>query len=360
MQDAKMRVLHLPVNNGSRTSHTVRALRQKGVEAMGLVRTSASIQSPDGLKIFDLGHKRLSSKLLKSIVPWAYSFFRLVRWADILHWYSGAMALPWGLDLAIVRRLHKPGIVEWQGAEIRIPEVEFADNPYYAQALANGYEYQKYESLEQSRRLQQRFREAGFACSTPPGMLQYIQRDIFPSPFILPRRLILADYQPAYPQTNVVRPIVVHSPTAPVGKGTAAVLRAVHMLKTQHDFEFHLIQGMPRSQAVQLVKNADIFLDQFVVGDFGSAALEAMALGKPVICYIKPAVAAQYHQDLPILNASEDTLADVLAQLLANPGQRRHLGQRGRAYVEKHHDAFGLAEKLQVIYRELLESCSKP
>lgn len=351
-----MRVLHLPVNNGSRTSHTVRALRQQGVEAVGLVRANASIQSPEGLKVINLGSKlgsKYSPQLLLAFWPWLYHFIKLVHWADVIHWYSGAMALPFGLDLAIVKWLNKPGLVEWQGVEIRIPEVEFTENPYYTAVYHNGYEYRAYEGLVQSRRVQQKFANVGFACSAPIGMLQYIQPDIFPKPYILPRRLILSEYQPVFPSADIIRPLIVHSPSAPITKGTATVLHTIEVLKTKYNFDFQLIQGLSRSQALQLMSQADIFLDQFVLGDFGSASIEAMALGKPVICYLKPSLAVRYPPELPIIKANQENLLDALEQLIVNSRQRCELGQQGRMYVEKYHDAFQVAHKLNNIYNEL-------
>lgn len=348
-----IRVLHLPVNNGSRTSHTVRALRQIGVDAFGLVRTRALVQSPAGLRIINLGSRRPSGQLLRSILPWVHNFLKYVRWADVIHWYSGAMALPFGLDLALVRRLHKPGIVEWQGSEIRIPEVEFAENPYYRQAYPNGYEYRKTESLDQSRCLQKRFHDAGFATVSPLGMLQYVQRDLFPDVYVVPVRLIMSDYEPAFPSPFRQRAVVIHSPTAPITKGTAAVLSAVQQLENRLDFEFRLVQGLSRDEAIRLTREADVFLDQFVLGDFGSAALEAMAFGKPVICYIKPSLATLYSPELPILSATQEELASVLERVLTDPGLRHDLGRRSRAYVEKHHNALNVAHRLKEIYEEV-------
>lgn len=352
-------MLHLPVNNGSRTSHTVRALRQKGVEAVGLVRTRTFGQSPAGLKIIDLGSKlgsKYSTRLLFFFFPWLYNFLKYIHWADILHWYHGAMALPFGLDLAAVKALDKPGIIEWQGADIRIPEVEFVDNPYYEAVYDDGYEYRQYESLQKSRRLQKQFADAGFACGAPLGMLQYVQKDIFPHAYVVPRRLLLSDYQPVFPQPDAKKPLIAHSPTAPITKGTEIVVRTVEQLKARYDFEFLLIQGLERRQAMQLVARADILLDQFVLGDFGSAALEAMALGKPVVCYIKPSLAAQYPPELPVVKATQETLPDVLEHLLKDSRLREDLGRRGRAYVEKYHDALKVADKIVDIYEELLSN----
>lgn len=278
-----------------------------------------------------------------------------LRWAEVIHWYHGALALPFGLDLALVKRFRKPGLIEWQGADIRIPEVEFAENSYYTAVYHNGYEYRDYETFQKSRRLQQQFAQAGLTCAAPTGMLQYVQRDIFPDVHVLPRRLILSDYQPAFPKPDQTKPLVVHSPTAPVTKGTAAVLQVIEQLQATCDFEFRLIQGIERHQAMQLMAQADILLDQFVLGDFGSATLEAMALGKPVICYLKPSLAAQYPAELPIVNTSQETLSVRLAELLKDARLRHTLGQQGRAYIEKYHNASLVADKLITIYNDLLQ-----
>jgi glycosyltransferase involved in cell wall biosynthesis len=350
-----MRVLHLPTNVGSRNSHTVRALQAQGVDAVGLVRKRHAVQSPEGLNVVDFIPRRYPIQWTLTTLQWIYYLVKFARWADIIHWYSGAFSLPRGIDFTIVKYFKKPGVTEWQGAEIRIPEVEFKDNPYYAAVFDHGYEYRKMESLARSRWQQERFRQAGFVCLAPVGMLQYIQRDIFPNVHILPRRLVLSDYQPILPDPLNTKPIVIHTPTAPIAKGTAAVLKAVESLKAKCNFEFHLIQGMPRSQAMQLMKKADIHLDQFVLGDFGSASLEAMALGKPVVCYLKPSVANLYPSDLPIVKATQEELEDVLMHLIKDVKLRHELGQRGRMYVEKYHNATKVVCQLKSIYEELLE-----
>lgn len=350
-----MRVLHLPVNWASRSSHTVRGLRQKGIDARGIVLSDSAAVSSDGLRVINISPKRYPIGWLRSALRWMYHFVRSVEWSDLIHWYCGVSALPWGLDLATIKYLRKPAIVEWQGSDIRVPEVEFKDNPYYAVAFGSGYEYRRAESLEKSCQRQKRFAKAGFSCAAPVGMLQYVQKDLFPEIWALPRRLMLSDYQPVFPRIDVAQPVVIHSPTAPVAKGTSAVLTTVEHLKTKYDFEFHLVQGMPRDQALQFMKNADILLDQFVLGDFGSSSLEAMALGKVVVCYIKPAVAALYPHDLPVVNATQDNLSDVLEQLIRDGELRNELGRRGRAYVAKYHNAVKIADRLKTIYSELLE-----
>jgi glycosyltransferase involved in cell wall biosynthesis len=79
-----------------------------------------------------------------------------------------------------------------------------------------------------------------------------------------------------------------------------------------------------------------------------------MALGKPVICYMKPFALENHPDDLPIVNANMDNLEAVLADLLRDGEKRYALGRAGRSYIEKYHDASKIAEKLVEIYEGLL------
>jgi len=350
-----VKILHLPVNYGSLLSHTVRGLRQSGIEAYGLAFTASPTQSVDGVESVVQQSDALPSRL-SSRLRWSIVFLRRMLSArpDLIHWYFGQNALPGGLDRMLVKALKVPRLVEWQGSDIRIPEVEFADNPFYKSAYENGYEYQRLESREQSLRRQRRFAEAGFASAAPVGMMQYVQREIFPHTYLVPQRLVVSDYVPVYPAKDETQPLVVHSPSAPFTKGTAAVLRAIEKLKPVRSFRFELVQGVPRHEALARIQRADIFLDQFVLGDRGMAALEAMALGKPVICYIKPSLVSQYPADTPIVNATQDTLADVLDELLGNATLRHTLGEQGRAYIEKYFEPSRTTAELMAVYRAVI------
>src|SRR5262249_21623277 len=97
----------------------------------------------------------------------------------------------------------------------------------------------------------------------------------------------------------------------------------------------------------------DLFLDQFTVGAEGLAALEAMALGKPVVCFIKSSLQPRYPSDFPIVIADPEDLADVIAPLIKDGGKRLELGRQSRNYVETQHDARKLAAQLIEIYKDL-------
>jgi glycosyltransferase involved in cell wall biosynthesis len=345
-----VRVLHLPVNVASHLATTVRGLREAGVEAEGLVAVAAArIQDTVGVDVIVRTPSRRSPRWW---IEAARALGRLrcaIRRADVIHWHMTAM-FPGALDVLFAASLGKAGVVEFSGGDIRIPEVEMADNPYYAAAWPR-YEYRRHESRRRSLANQRAFARAGFeAVVCSPSMLPYLDRSLFPDAHYVPYRIFLGDFAPVYPDPDRSLPLVVHASTAPVCKGTAAVRAAVDALRGRHEFEYVDLVWAPRREALAAMARADVYLDQFVLGSHGSAAIEAMALGKPVVGYVKPSMRPQYPADVPLVHATQESLPEVLAGLLADGARRRELGVAGRAYVERHHDSVLLAKDLVAVY----------
>jgi len=86
-----------------------------------------------------------------------------------------------------------------------------------------------------------------------------------------------------------------------------------------------------------------------------------MALGKPVICYIREGdlkfLPEQMRRDLPIINATPATLCDVLREwLTVRRHELREMGRRSRAYVERWHDPLQIATALKREYEAVMLS----
>jgi glycosyltransferase involved in cell wall biosynthesis len=359
-----MRVLHLPSNAASQISIMVRAQRSIGLDARGLVIDPHIMQTSEGIRFIapiapHVGWVRRRWQAARRLAVIASA----VQWADIVHWHSNTRLAFRDADLKMVAALDKARIVEFWGSDIRIPEIATRDNPYLAKLLADsdsdadGRAPTYPISQQRSRCSQERFARHGFECLVPgPELPDYIQQDLFPSPYRAEAVLNLEEFVPSYPDPDRSRPVVVHTPSRLAIKGTAAVLAAVEQLKARYDFEFRLVHNVPRAEALEIVCDCDILLDQFVIGSFGTAALEAMAFGKPAVCYLKPSVVANLPADAPYVNANPDNLAEVVTSLLADGSRRQEIGRNSRAYVEKHHDARTVARQLAGIYAELLSS----
>lgn len=149
---------------------------------------------------------------------------------------------------------------------------------------------------------------------------------------------------------------VVHSPNHPHYKGTDYLVEAVEELKREGvPIELVLVQGMPTDEARARYEEADVIADQFLIGAYALFAIEGMALGKPVLCYLNDRFALHHPEwaECPIVNTNPETIADNLRRLAADPELRAELGSRGPAYAEKHHSLRAVGAKLDAIYREL-------
>lgn len=120
--------------------------------------------------------------------------------------------------------------------------------------------------------------------------------------------------------------------------------------------------GIPNKEVRFLQAQADIFLDMLTYGWFGANAREAMMLGKPVICYIRPEwleslreEIPEYADELPIISATPETIEHVLRDLISNPEKRREIGMRGREFAMKWHSAEAAGRRFNEIYSELLQ-----
>jgi len=120
--------------------------------------------------------------------------------------------------------------------------------------------------------------------------------------------------------------------------------------------------GIPNRDVRFLQAQADIFLDMLTFGWFGANVREAMMLGKPVICFVRPEwleslrqEIPDYAKELPVVSATPDTVEEVLLDLIANPEKRREIGQRGREFAVKWHSAEAGGRRFDEIYGKLLQ-----
>ena len=77
-----------------------------------------------------------------------------------------------------------------------------------------------------------------------------------------------------------------------------------------------------------------------------------MALGKPVLCYLRNASTAIDPENCPIVNVSPDTLYDTLRHCLEGRIDLIALGRRSRSYVECYCSLEAVAIRLGHLYLE--------
>jgi hypothetical protein len=145
-------------------------------------------------------------------------------------------------------------------------------------------------------------------------------------------------------------------------KSTHVYVPLVERLQSEgHDVELVFFDNVPNRTLRYYQLQADIVVDMLSYGWFGANVREAMMLGKPVVCNVRPewleTVRRQnpdYAAELPIVSATPETAYDIVRDLVENPEKRREIGRRSRAFAVKWHSAQAAAHRLDRFYRDLM------
>jgi hypothetical protein len=163
-------------------------------------------------------------------------------------------------------------------------------------------------------------------------------------------------YRPAYPEPAPGQPLrIVHASNHRMFKGTRFLIEAVEQLQAEREpVELVLVERVPNTRALELYRSADVIFDQCIMGNYGFFALEGMALGKPVMCFIRhPERYVLSPDECPIINTHISTLKKDLRYLLQQRQGLPEMGRRGRAYVEKHFSLPAFARRLAAAYNRI-------
>jgi len=187
-----------------------------------------------------------------------------------------------------------------------------------------------------------------------------ISADASLDPFI-PRRDLRFKYFPVDTETLAPvplvphdPPVIVHAPNHRFVKGTPELLESVARLQSRGiACELRLVEGVPRAEAQAIYASADVIADQFIIGAYGSFAMEGLALGKPVLTYLDQEHLRDPAFNLPIVNTTLENMDRVLAVLLSVPELRHRLGKAGRAAAERYQSYEAIGEVWHRIYQHV-------
>lgn len=137
-------------------------------------------------------------------------------------------------------------------------------------------------------------------------------------------------------------PVVMHAPTNPAVKGTALIEPSVHRLAADGIIDYQRIIKVPAAEMPRKYEHADVVLDQFALGIYATTSIEAMAAGRLVVAHLHEQVREHIRKvtglEAPVVEATPDTIGEVLRDVAARPDHYRAIAQRGPEYVEAVHN----------------------
>lgn len=332
-----MRVLQAPSEIAGQTSILARALRDLGVEAWSLATNPTfAAYTVDEMVPYD------AMSPLPRYAGYARNLLRhLGRW-DVFHFHFGrTLVPPHNFDLPLYRALGKPLVFHFHGCDVRNRAHMLAT---HAHSTCTECDPPFCIPARQRRILATTAGQARIVST--PDLLESV-----PDATQVHVAVWLADYAPA-PFRAVPRRVL-HAPTHRGIKGTPYVERAFELLRPRFpDVTFEVLEKKSWPDLKAAMAACDVFVDQLHMGWYGMVSAEAMAMARPTLCYIRPDFEPRL-KDGPVVRTSVETLADDLADLLGDAPRRRALGEAGRAYVEREHEAHVIAARLIALYKSL-------
>jgi len=305
-----MRILHGPLDYGGQGFKISRAQRKLGHKSdFAVFRSSFSRFPADFVLKDEKGGWTRTRKI--------FFLLKCLRDYDIFHFHSESIFAAEFRDIPLLKKLGKKIIFHFHGSEIR------------------------------GKKMDPRIKSAHIRLVSTPDLFQYVPDGIW-----IPQPIDLEYWKPL-PIDHIKTPVtIVHAPSHRKKKGTELIISIVKELKREsYPVELSLIEGKPYDSLKDHYQKGDIFMDQLFIGAYGNFALEGMALKKPVCIFIKESLLPLYPEKLPVMNSNPGNLKQKLKELIEDVNLRKELGEKGRAYVEKHHDVKEVALKCLSIYQ---------
>lgn len=349
----ELRVLH-GISGAANQPYTItRGLRRIGFEVADNVCMSTGNKMHYG-RDFELTECTDREKLF-------YYINRLSSKYDLFHFHFRSLhrmpdfGFPTGLDLLQLKSAGKVVIMSFRGGEVRLPSV-FKNVTKYNYVDENpGGLITSMPEEEQKAFIDFCKSVCDEVIVSDPELLTYV-----PDAKIVPRAI---DLKTVPYKTNgftskenweEVGPLIVHIPSRESVKGSHFIKKALEELREEGlKFRFRFATEITHEEVMELYAQADIVIDQLRIGWYGVASVEAMALGKCTVAYVREDI--QHHLvpfGNPIVNANPENIKSVVKELVYNREKVVRQGVIGRKFVEDYHCSDKVALKYKNVYED--------
>jgi len=364
-----MKVLHLPTSVGGNAWGLAQGERALGLESSVLVAQDNWPDYPADIRL----HLEEVPTLFGKLARLAATFFQIRGRYDIFHFNFGHSLISFPSP-----------------AKERLPALfkhaDHRDLPFYPRTAGLFVTYQgcdarqKYPTMERTRigpchdrncygglcdsgRLD-KYRRHGISqmaryvehmWALNPDLLYFLPRE---KSSFLPYTISGWSDLPMRPPQLRQKLRIVHAPTNREAKGSDMILASLKSVDSAHPgvIEIQLVENVSREQALKALREADLVVDQILVGWYGGVAVEAMKMAKPVIARVATEdlqfIPRQMAEDIQqtIIQADPGTIHEVLLRCI---GDRDFLRLRAAAsleYVHRWHDPVKVATQVKQAY----------
>jgi hypothetical protein len=127
------------------------------------------------------------------------------------------------------------------------------------------------------------------------------------------------------------------------------------------EIDLVLAEGIPNDVLLNEIAEADVVVDQLIIGWYAMFAIESMALETACITYLDPDLVKLFTRaglieadECPLISATPESIKETLRDCAADKSRLVTRGALGRAYVEKHHSLDAIGRMFDEIQKRVL------
>jgi hypothetical protein len=368
----KLKVIHLPTTVGGNPQGISKHLKELGVDSTTWTLQQNYFGYPADKVLLSNNSNRITSELVKIkylsyIFNFDVVFFNFGRGLFtpffpvrnkgnsflknflilFLNFYNTLMSK---LEVILLRKMGIPIFIQYQGDDARQGDYCLANFKIsFADKVDENY-YNKNSDLAKRKSIKFYENVAHKIYALNPDLLHVLPSS---AEFLPYSHVNLDEWTPVFTQLED-RPLRIgHAPSHRAVKGTDLFLFACDKLKEfGYEFEIVLVEGKSNAEAKEIYKTIDVLVDQLFAGWYGGLSVEVMALGKPVVVYLREEdlhfVPTQMRLDLPFFKATPTSIIEVLKLILEMPrSELLNVAVKSRQFVEDWHNPLKIAEKIK-------------
>ncbi len=342
-----MRIFHGPANTAGAAGILAKAQREIGVEAFSYCMPTPYQYQVDRT----LQAQRQFDRTIELLLFLLKERLRF----DVFQFYFGTSLTFQNLqDIPWLKRLGKKVFFYFAGCDIR--DSKHTIETYEFSACKHHWPMACSANRKKAIEVAQKYADGVFVST--PDLLEFM-----PGSTLLPQPIDMSYFLPlrdkalatATRQAKEQDPIrIVHAPSDRQIKGTIYLEQAVAELQEAgYQIDLKLIENTPYEETLRIGAEADIIVDQLLIGAYGTFAVEMMALGKPVICYIREDLQKYYSPNMPLISANPKTITQTIKDVIHKRGKWAEIGQQGMSFAEQTHDSQIIAKTMIESYRKI-------
>lgn len=324
----KISIIHLPTTTGNNSLGLSNGEKKLGFNSCCFDINNTYLDYKSDIKI---------DKNISIIEKYAY-IFKLIQNInknfDIIHFNYGSSLLNRVLcfqlvDLCLYK--NKVFFVTYNGSDCR-------------QKKINGItdlSYNKLAFILKKYRIRKFVKYEAHFYTVNPDLLRYLPRNCKFLPYTIASWNNLCAENYRLKKKGLIN--IVHAPTNKKYKGTQYIINAINRInKKKKIINLILVENVSNEEAIRIYKQADLVIDQLLIGWYGAFSVEAMKLKKPVMCYINEDD-AQLIDNKQFLN---DCLSAIININISNIEQKLNEVINNRYLLKKHSDlCYNFVEK---------------